>query len=354
MARDFSHLGTHLPELRKDIITGRWVIIATERSKRPQDFRNEEPPPLRESFCPFCEGHESKTPPEVLAIRRNGGGADSPGWSLRVIPNKFPALCHEGDLDMQVDELFESMSGVGYHEVIIESPDHSATLAELSEGEVEKTIWAYRERILALQKDERIQYILVFKNHGVAAGASLEHSHSQLIALPIVPLRVRREIDLSRGYFGLRQRCVFCDVLAKERKVQQRLIAETDCFIAMSPYAARFPFETWILTKAHQSQFELTPPEQHAELATLLKKLLGAMNVCLAQPAYNFLLHTAPVADRCEQTFHWHLEVIPRLTRVAGFEWGSGFYINPTTPEMAAESLRVAIETGKAPGPRFG
>ena len=285
----------------------------------------------------------------MLAIRRNGGGSDSPGWSLRVVPNKFPALSHEGELDMQVDELFESMSGVGHHEVIIETPDHGASLAELSEAEVEKTIWAFRERILALQKDERIQYILIFKNHGVAAGASLEHSHSQLIALPIVPIRVRREIDLSRGYFRLRQRCVFCDVLAKERSVQQRIIAESENFVVLSPYAARFAFETWILPKAHQSLFELTPPEQHGELAVLLKKLLGGLNLCLANPAYNFLLHTAPVADRCEQAFHWHFEVIPQLTRVAGFEWGSGFYINPTTPEMAAESLRVSIATGKAP-----
>lgn len=330
------------------------MIIATERSKRSQDYRAEETPRSRESFCPFCEGHENKTPPEVLAVRRNGGGPDSPGWSLRVVPNKFPALSHDGDLDMQADGLFESMSGVGHHEVIIESPDHSASLAELSESEVEKTIWAYRERILALTKDERVQYILIFKNHGAAAGASLEHTHSQLIALPVVPIRVQREIDLSRGYFGLRQRCVFCDVLAKECGVRQRIVAETERFVALSPYAARFPFETWILPKAHQSQFELTPPEQHGELAALLRKLLGALNRCLAQPAYNFLLHTAPVAERCEQAFHWHFEVIPRLTRVAGFEWGSGFYINPTTPEMAAESLRKSIETGQAPPPETG
>jgi len=323
------------------------VIIATERSKRPQDYHGEQRPAAKELFCPFCEGHENKTPPEVLAIRRNGSGPDSPGWSLRVVPNKFPALRHDGDLDMQADGLFESMSGVGHHEVIIESPDHSASLAELSESQVEKTIWAYRERILALRQDERVQYILIFKNHGVAAGASLEHTHSQLVALPIVPIRVQREIDLSRGYFGLRERCVFCDVLEKERSAGQRIVAESDRFVVLSPYAARFPFETWILPKAHVSQFELTPPEEHAELAAVLKKLLAAFNLCLTEPAYNFLLHTAPVADRCEQAFHWHFEVIPRLTRVAGFEWGSGFYINPTTPEMAAESLRVAIETGK-------
>ena len=323
------------------------MIIATERSKRPQDYHGEQRPAAKELFCPFCEGHENKTPPEVLAIRRNGSGPDSPGWSLRVVPNKFPALRHDGDLDMQADGLFESMSGVGHHEVIIESPDHSASLAELSESQVEKTIWAYRERILALRQDERVQYILIFKNHGVAAGASLEHTHSQLVALPIVPIRVQREIDLSRGYFGLRERCVFCDVLEKERSAGQRIVAESDRFVVLSPYAARFPFETWILPKAHVSQFELTPPEEHAELAAVLKKLLAAFNLCLTEPAYNFLLHTAPVADRCEQAFHWHFEVIPRLTRVAGFEWGSGFYINPTTPEMAAESLRVAIETGK-------
>lgn len=338
-----------MSELRKDIITGRWVIIATERSKRPQDFRSEQPNGPSGRFCPFCEGHETKTPPEVMAVRANGSGRDAPGWSLRVVPNKFPALRHEGELDIQVDELFESMSGVGHHEVIIESPDHNATLAGLGESEVTRTLWAYRERMLALSKDERIQYILIFKNHGERAGASLEHTHSQLIALPIVPIRVRREIDLSRGYFSLRNRCVFCDVVAKENRVGDRVIAETEKFIALSPYAARFPFETWILPKKHQSRFELTPEEEHGELAILLKTLLGAIDTCLGRPAYNFLLHTAPVSDPCDASFHWHFEVIPRLTSVAGFEWGSGFYINPTTPEMAAESLRVTIETGKAP-----
>jgi UDPglucose--hexose-1-phosphate uridylyltransferase len=285
----------------------------------------------------------------VLAVRGNGGGANSPGWSVRVVPNKFPALSHDGDLDSQADGLFESMSGVGHHEVIIESPTHSDSLAELPASEVEKTIWAYRERILALKNDERVQYILIFKNHGVAAGASLEHTHSQLIALPVVPIRVQREIDLSRGYFGLRERCVFCDVLQKERAAGQRIIAETEHFVVLSPYAARFPFETWILPKQHESQFELTRPGQDGELAGVLKNLLGALNVCLAQPAYNFLLHTAPVWERCEQAFHWHFEVIPRLTQVAGFEWGSGFFINPTTPEMAAEALRASIAAGKAP-----
>jgi UDPglucose--hexose-1-phosphate uridylyltransferase len=309
----------------------------------------EESPAPRELFCPFCQGHESKTPPEVLAVRGNGGGPDAPGWSLRVVPNKFPALRHDGDLDLQADELFESMSGIGHHEVIIESPDHEASLADMPGSEVERTIWAYRERILELRKDERIQCILIFKNHGEAAGASLRHPHSQLIALPIVPVRVRREIDLSRDYFGLRQRCVFCDVMEKERRDQRRVIAETEKFIVLSPYAARFPFETWILPKAHQSQFELTPPEQHGELAVLLKKLLRALDSSLGRPAYNFLLLTAPVADKCEHSFHWRFEVTPRLTRAAVFEWGSGLYINPTTPEMAAESLRMAIEADTAP-----
>jgi UDPglucose--hexose-1-phosphate uridylyltransferase len=343
-----------LPELRKDIITGRWVIIATERSKRPQDYHGEDRPASRELFCPFCEGHENKTPPEVLAVRRNGGGADSPGWSLRVVPNKFPALHHGGELDARADGLFESMTGVGHHEVIIESPHHSDSLAELPASEIEKTIWAYRERLVALKQDERVQYILIFKNHGIAAGASLEHTHSQLIALPVVPVRVQREIDLSRGYYGLRERCVFCDVLEKERRSGDRIIAETEHFVVLSPYAARFPFETWILPKQHQSQFELSPAGQDGELAAVLKDLLGALNTCLGQPAYNFLLHTAPVSERCEQAFHWHFEVIPRLTQVAGFEWGSGFYINPTTPEMAAESLRESIATGKARARQWG
>jgi len=345
-----------LPELRKDVITGHWVIIASERSKRPQNFRIEPAQHPRGPFCPFCEGNESKTPPEVLARRRNGSEPEAPGWSLRVVPNKFPALHRDGEVGLTGDGLYESMSGVGAHEVIIETPEHQSSLAELSDAAVQDVLWAYRERIAALKQDPRIRYVLIFKNHGEAAGASLAHTHSQLIALPIVPIRVQRELDCSQDHFQRLNRCVFCEVIEKELQQKSRVIHETERFVTLSPYAARFPFESWILPKSHQAAFELCPTDLHAELAEVLKTLLQGMDRALEKPAYNFLLHTAPGSDDGSPSYHWHFEVIPRLGRVAGFEWGSGFYINPTAPETAAECLREAATLPHPPqgGPGIG
>ena len=204
-----------MPELRKDPIVGRWVIISTDRSKRPTDF-------VRESvknkggFCPFCPGNENKTPSEVLAYRPNGTGRDAQGWTVRVVPNKFPALGIEGSLNRSAEGMFDNMNGVGAHEVIIETPDHDATLASLPEKRIEDVLWAYRDRILDLKKDKRFKYIMIFKNHGIAAGATLEHAHGQLIALPIVPKHVLEEIEGAKQYYQYKERCVFCDIIRQE------------------------------------------------------------------------------------------------------------------------------------------
>src|SRR6202158_632100 len=201
-----------LPELRKDPITGRWVIISTERGKRPNDFLRESVVAKDAKNCPFCAGNEAKTPPEVLVYGRNGGGANTTGWSIRVVPNKFPALGIEGGLDREGEGLFDRMNGVGAHEVIIESPDHQKTLAALNEKGVEEVLWAYRDRMLDLKNDRRFRYILLFKNHGEPDGATVEHTHSQLIALPIVPNRVREEVDSAKRYYEQKERCIFCDI----------------------------------------------------------------------------------------------------------------------------------------------
>ncbi len=330
-----------MPELRKDPVTSRWVIISTERGKRPNDYPPEPERP-RGGFCPFCPGHEDKTPPEVLAYRSGGSGPNTPGWSLRVVPNKFPALRIEGELNRQGDGIYDKMQGIGAHEVIVEAPGHKDTLANLPEQRVEDVLWAVRDRILDLKKDQRFRYILVFKNHGEAAGASLEHTHSQLIATPIVPKQVQEEVDGAREYYSYKERCVFCDMVRQELAQALRCVAENDAFVAIAPYAARFPFETWILPKNHDPTFEDAQKHAYELLARILKDVLRRMDVVLASPPYNLVLHNAPLRDGCGPHYHWHVELMPKLTRVAGFEWGSGFYINPTPPEDSARFLRDA------------
>jgi len=332
-----------LAELRKDPIIGRWVIISTDRAKRPTDFARAAPLARSGSFCPFCSGNEAKTPPEILAYRGNGQGPNSPGWFVRVVPNKFPALGIEGDLNRQGEGLFDKMNGIGAHEVIIETPEHEATLASLSEKRVEDVLWAFRDRMLDLKKDKRFRYILIFKNHGSAAGASLEHSHSQLIALPIVPKRVLEEVDGSKNYYGYKERCIYCDIIQQEEDSGVRVIAENQDFLTIAPYAPRFPFETWILPKEHESAFENSQTHFYENLARALKNLVMRVDAVLEKPAYNVVLHTSPVVEANNDYYHWHVEMMPKLTSVAGFEWGTGFYINPTPPEEAAKFLREAV-----------
>jgi UDPglucose--hexose-1-phosphate uridylyltransferase len=328
-----------MPELRKDPVVGRWVIISTERARRPSDFTIE---PVRATGgpCVFCPGNEDKTPPEIMATRPPGSAANTPGWSLRVVPNKFPALRIEGELEPTGEGLYDRMNGVGAHEVVIETPDHAATLATLPTDTVAEMLLAYRERMVDLKKDPRFEYILVFRNHGAAAGASQEHSHSQLIATPIIPIMVWEELNGSAQYYGMKERCVWCDIVRHERRSRRRIIAESAAFVAVAPFAPRFPFETWILPTRHRSAFEEAAEEELRGLAELLGDVLRRMDRVLKSPPFNYMLHTAPLRDGPLDHFHWHLEIIPKLTNVAGYEWGSGFFINPVPPENAAAALR--------------
>jgi len=332
-----------VPELRKDSVTGRWVIISTDRSKRPGDFIRERVVAKGGGFCPFCPGNESKTPPEILAYRPNDKAVhNGEGWNLRVVANKFPALGIEGDLGRQADGMFDKMNGIGAHEVVIETPNHMETLATMPLKRIEDVLWAFRDRILDLKQDRRFKYIMVFKNHGEAAGASLEHPHSQLIALPIVPRRVREEVDNCWHYYDEKERCIFCDIIRQERDTGERVIGENEHFISIAPYASRFPFEMWLLPKVHGSSYENNQSSIYSSLARMLKDTLMRLDVVLDRPAYNFMIHTSPVGEEINDHYHWHIEVIPKLTKVAGFEWGTGFYINPTPPEEAARFLREA------------
>lgn len=331
-----------MPELRKDPIIGRWVIIATERGKRPHDFVIEEEV-VKGGFCPFCPGNEHTTPPEIFAIREPGTKPNAPGWHLRVVNNKFPALVPQGEPDRQGEGMFDKMNGIGTHEVIIENPDHKVTLATISiEGFVE-VLTAYRERIRSLAQDPRFRYVLVFKNQGRAAGASLEHSHSQLIGLPIVPELVMEELNGSKFYYNWKERCVFCDMIRQELQQQKRVVLENEEFVALCPFAPRSPFEVWILPKSHFSSFVDMKEGSYVLLARIFSETLKRLEKSLGKAPYNFILHTAPIREPEIPYYHWHFEIMPKLTLMAGFEWGSGFFINPTPPEDAAQYLKEVI-----------
>ncbi len=331
-----------MPELRKDPVTGRWVIISTDRAKRPSDFVRDKVEIRGSGFCPFCTNNESKTPPEIMAYRKDGTQRDTPGWWVRVVPNKFPALRIEESLNRQGEGLYDKMEGVGAHEVVIETPDHNKTLAMLDPHAIEDVFWAFRDRILDLKKDTRFKYILIFKNHGEAAGASLEHTHSQLIALPVVPKQVHEEMSGAAEYFRYRERCIYCDIIHQEMESGIRMEAENEAFVAIAPFAPRFPFETWIVPRVHQSAYEQPSKQEYSQFARILKDVLMRLDQVLEKPAYNFVIHTSPLPESENEYYHWHMEIMPKLTKVAGFEWGTGFYINPTPPEQSARFLREA------------
>jgi UDPglucose--hexose-1-phosphate uridylyltransferase len=332
-----------MPELRRDPIVGRWVIISTGRGGRPHDFFQNQPiRSLSTALCPFCPGQERLTPKEILAYRQQPGEPNSPNWTVRVVPNKFPALQVEGDMGREGVGLYDRMNGVGAHEVIIETPLHKEALANLPIKRIEDVLWAYRDRIIDLRKDMRFRYILIFKNHGATAGATLEHTHSQLIALPVVPTSVVEEIEGCRNHYQQKERCIYCDILRQEASDGARVVAENPEFVCITPYAPRFPFEMWILPKRHAGYFEESQKTQFEFLAPILSESLRRMDKVLSRPAYNYMLHSSPLQDRTGDFYHWHLEIIPKLTQVAGFEWGTGFYINPVSPEEAAKFLREA------------
>jgi len=331
-----------MSELRKDPIMSRWVIISPDRGKRPMDFPMRAARTFKGGFCPFCPGNESKTPPEVFAYRAQGTAPNSTGWSVRVVPNRYPALTIEEDMTREGEGIYDKMSGVGAHEVIIETPNHEQTYTSMSTADIENVFRAFQARIADLKRDHRFRYFMLFKNHGESAGASLEHCHSQIIALPIVPKRVMEELNGAASYFNYKERCIFCDIIRQDMVVsqQERVVCFNDSFVALAPFASRFPYEVWILPRRHAHHFEEITGRDLGGLATLFQQLMQRMEGLLQNPDYNFILHNAPIGNEARDYYHWHLEIFPKLTHVAGFEWGSGFYINPTPPELAAELLR--------------
>lgn len=343
-----------VPDLRQNPIVGRWVIIATDRSKRPTDF-NLKPDVPRGGFCPLCPGNEDKTPPEVFAIRDANSRPNAPGWKVRVVPNKFPVLQNNGNLALQTEGLYDKIDGVGSHEIILETPDHTATMSRLRPQDYYNILLSYRQRILDLKQDTRYRHISIFKNYGRTAGAALEHPNAQLIALPIVPKRTIEELEGAQRYYALKQRCVYCDVIQQEQQAAERLVHENDDFLAIEPFASCFPFETWVLPKKHIANFEHTDEAMFKAMAEMFSTVFKKIDTVLNYPPFNFMLYTSPFDNRHEHCYHWHFKITPWLSNLSGFEWGTGLYINPTAPEEAARLLReAASDRRQGQMPYFG
>jgi UDPglucose--hexose-1-phosphate uridylyltransferase len=332
------------PQFRQDPITGRWVIIAADRSARPQDYTAAPDRRANEDACPFCEGQEHQTPAEVLAFRHEHSQPDAPGWRVRVVPNKYPALVQNAIKPVNAaapgpSPLCVALPGQGLHEVIVESPRHVVSPTELSVEEVAEGLAAYAARLRTLRGQRQWKYALVFKNVGAAAGASLEHTHSQLLATPFVPTVVQQELEGAEGYYRTHRRCIYCAMIDDEVAGGTRLVRQTANLLAFCPYASRFGYETWIAPRGHQCRFEESTPSLLVELADMLRDVLAAVERAIDPPAYNLVIHTAPFDTNALPHYHWHVEILPSLTTTAGFEWGSGIHINPMPPEDAAKQL---------------
>jgi UDPglucose--hexose-1-phosphate uridylyltransferase len=330
-----------MSELRRDPIAGRWVIVDTDHPNKPEDFEYEEYIP-KGGVCPFCYGNESMTPPEINSFRDPHTAANTSGWQVRVVPNKFPALQIEGELDRTGVGIYDKSNGIGAHEVLIETPYHNKDISDLLDQEVENILSMSCLRARDLVKDKRFKYILLFRNYGQAAGASLEHPHTQIVALPMVPKNVMEEIKGAQHYFEYRERCVFCDIIRQETQEKERIISENKYFLSFCPFVSRFPFEIWIIPKRHNAYFCHMPGEEIPALATILKDTITRIRKVFVNLSYNFIIHSSPInGEGGIEYYHWHIEFMPKLTRVAGFEWGTGFYIDPTPPELAVEYLKA-------------
>jgi len=327
-------------ELRRDPISGRSVVIDLAPQPHPNDFLLE-PVRLDQAVeaCPFCEGREGDAGPELLAWR-DGGSANAPGWSVRVVANRRPMLRIEGRQDLRAHGVFETRDGLGAHEVIIETPLHDQPLHHLPVDRLWRVLWAWRTRLQDLKRDTRFAAAVVFKNHGRAAGARMDHSHSQLAAYPIVPTPLDDKVRGAAAHFRHTGHCVFCDVTAQERHDGRRIICDTSAVLAIAPFASRVPFETWLMPRDHAARFEETSDATLGSMAAVLKDVMARVDWALEGPAYNLVLHTAPFGGEADAAFHWHLEVIPRVTRWSGLEWATGIPRNPVPPEEAARVLR--------------
>jgi len=327
-----------MPEIRQNIATKEWVVISTERAKRPEDFKSKKEKkvlPERSETCPFCPGNEHMTPYEVFVVNDESGS-----WKIRVIPNKYPAVVYEGTVEFKSEGIKRTVSGVGCAEVIIESAKHNLSLALMPEKDIEQIIKVYKERYNSAEKDKRIKMVIIFRNYGEQAGASIEHPHSQLIAIPVVPFHIRYRIEEAMRYYDETGRCVFCYMLEEELKLQERIVVETGHFVSFVPYAALAPFHMWVLPRRHTESFGDITEEEITDLAKNLKLTLSKLYYGLDNPDYNFVIRSVPVNEKGKEYYHWYITIMPRLIKTAGFEIGTGMSINTSLPEENANFLR--------------
>jgi UDPglucose--hexose-1-phosphate uridylyltransferase len=337
-----------MPELRQNRFTKEWVIIATDRARRPEELQVKRPPRQIPGFvptCPFCPGNEQMTPPEINRTPSRGLGLP---WLTRTVPNKFPALARDVVPHWSAEGGHRNINGFGVHDVIIETPDHSLTMARMSEAHMATILRGYLSRYLELSQDQRVAHITIFKNHGVDAGTSLEHPHSQIIAAPVISTQVRSRMQEAIRQFDDSGECIFCLALREELQCGSRIILASEHFVALEPYASPTPFCTHIYPRRHMASFDFIDEAEIADLAIILRVVLAKIYFGLNDPDFNYTIRTAPHECATVSYYHWYLSIIPRLTHVAGFELGSGMFINTVLPEAAAEFLRnIKIDKGE-------
>lgn len=326
-----------MPEFRQDIVTGDWVIMAQDRAHRPYDHGGSS------SVCPFCPENEEHTPPAILTV------GDAAGWSVRIVANKYPALTPEGEAIEGRVGLHATLAGVGFHEVVVESPEHNSGLTTYTVEHLAKVVAAWAERHNQLGQDPRIHYVQILRNHGRRAGASREHPHSQIMAMPFVPDRVRAELERAHSYTSSHGTCLCCDMIRDELAAGTRVVTADADFVALAPFAPKMPFETWILPMRHQASFGQLDSDSATSLARVVGIVAKALDAVAGEPPHNLVLRTAPTpaaADdwaRSRDSYHWRLEIVPRLSTPAGFEMGTGVFVNVSTPEDAARCMRTAV-----------
>jgi UDPglucose--hexose-1-phosphate uridylyltransferase len=327
-----------MAELRKEPITRMWVVVTPERPRGPSDYLPFKPPyqPQKaEEVCPFCPGNEGRTPKETLSLPGEEGG-----WSVRVIPNKFPFFHIEGEFDRRPEGMYDLMEAIGAHEIVVEAPEHKQSLALMETHHIGKILLAYRERLIDLEKDRRFQQFLILKNY---PGMFNRHPHSHIMAMPVIPRRIDEEIWGALDYYQRKERCIFCDIIKEEILMKKRVILETVHFLVFSPFASRYPFETWIIPKKHSPDFHQIKEEEMEDLSVAIQSLFIRFYKLLSDPPYSFAFHTSPVQSRFHRSeYHWHIETRLRIGLREGFEWGTGFFVNHTPPEDAAAYLRGA------------
>lgn len=327
-----------MPQFRQNFITKEWVIIAPERAKRPDQFarkeEKKEKPPFDQK-CPFCPGNESQTPPAIYTLN-NGGG-----WNIRVVPNKFAAVNAELSPNRKRVGRFLSADGFGKAEVIIETPRHDQTLALMSGSEVRDVLETYKKRYSDLSKDDHVDMITIFRNHGATAGTSLAHPHSQIIATPVIQPAIRNLMQQALLYHDSYGECPYCVMLQEELRQGERIVYEGKYFVVFCLYASRTPFETRIIPRRHYSRFDGISKEEMEELSDIMRTTLKKLYVGLNDPDYNFVISSSPISDGELHYDHWRIMIVPKLTTPAGFEIGSGIFINIMPPEDSARFLRA-------------